>query len=238
MAHRSTVSPTVKVCTPGFRLDPTQPTYARLVEYLKITSLRVLAATQGNVFINAYDIYQTPTCVYPPGFGCTQHCNFCDSSCQVCMDDPNLPDPCGPQSCGAETRIPHISCPDYAPGAFAQGEAFVWSHEWGHSRLGLSAGINTSDEYGAGPACGHTVMNGPANANFLCSDLNHCRDGTASNSAAVCANFPNSNWKTMGMSGVTPAGVIPAGSSGDAFIQMFWTPNQSAMAAVQVTQRN
>jgi hypothetical protein len=219
---------TLKVCTPGFSIDTNAATFPVLKQMLQNTSLRMLAASHGNLWINAYNIVQIPV---SPG-SCANNADFCasDSTCNICMNRITDVDGCTiGQSCGSVTRIANIGCAQYANGSKpnVQFSAFVWAHEWGHSLMGF-----TDERLGNGNSiCGHTLMNNPSNSNFWCNGNSHCKDGVS----APPANDPRcvagqDNWS------LAPSNWIRATDSTEPDVEIFNNWNQVAMDSVTVTK--
>jgi hypothetical protein len=222
----------LKVCTPGFRIDPASPRYQVLAQTLKNTSLRMLTASRGNLWISGYDIYQTPPCLATCGQNTTDRfCNLCDSTCKICVADSSDPDNCTiGQSCVGSvnsTRVANILCPQYLNTSMAdvQNGAAAWAHELGHSQAGLP------DEYYGGNTsfCGHTMMSGPTN--FWCSAFSHCKDGIAPPNAnePKCAAGKD-NWSLVPAGWARPA----PSTSTEPDVEIFSNWNQTAMDAVEV----
>jgi hypothetical protein len=231
MNQGTVASKRLKVCTPGFSLDPNSTRYQVFKQTLQNTSLRVLAASRGNLWISGYDIYTTSACTNHPceSNQYTNFCSLCDHTCQICMDAPSDPDYCTiGQSCGSASRVANISCSQYSSGAMGnvQNGAFVWAHEWGHSQVGFG-----DEYYTGGGFCGHTLMNGPSNSNFWCSAFSHCKDGAVppNGGEPACASAQD-NWSRAPGSWTKPA----AATSTEPDIELPNNWNDQAMATVDV----
>jgi hypothetical protein len=83
------------------------------------------------------------------------------------------------------------------------------------------------DEYqeGAGPFCGHSLMNGPGNSRIFCSPSNHCYD-PAGGSPPPGFNCSSSGamWNLVQQSGKVPAGVGPSDQQ-VADVSGWWLPD-------------
>jgi hypothetical protein len=224
------VSPATKhliVCTSGFALNTGSSTYPVLVQMLQNTSLHMLAASHGNLWISGYDIYQVPASPVTCASATVPAADYCtsNSACQICMNSASDIDGCTPgQSCGGVSRIANIGCGQYADSTplHIKYLGWTWNHELGHSQLGFA------DEYYDGPFCGHSIMGG-RNSNFYCDASDHCRDGSvdADYMEPRCASG-TSNWTRA------PAAWVRPFTSTEPDVEIFNNWNVPAMASVSV----
>lgn len=164
------------VCHPSYVNISQDIAWPKVRETLQRTALRVLAATNGNIYLRNFNFK------YLSGTGGDKYCNS-DPTCDWCMPHESVdPDYCGWQAGGmpGRVRIPRPYCPAYNDPA---GFSLTLAHEAGHGELGLTGDFGPpvqGDEYSGTPSvafCGHSVMNGPQNDAYrLCTGLNHCRD--------------------------------------------------------------
>ena len=240
----STLAKAVNVCTAGFSIDTSTQAFANFSQQLQNTSLRMYAASRGNLWINEYDIYQIPT----PPKSCPNAADFCAGGnppnghgCTICMNLQNDPDGCTVgQTCGSvagrvagTTRIANINCPNRYSSAF-EGGAFTWSHEWSHNQ-----GIGAEEWYGNQPGdpsfCGHSLLNGPTNSNFWCSDWTHCKDGVvAPNAGEPSCVTGGDNWSHTPSTWFKPDEF----NSTEPDTNLINAPNGPAMSAVLVWKKS
>jgi hypothetical protein len=219
MNEGSTTPIRPKVCTPGYKLDPASPRTTKLIQSLQNTALRVTAATRGNWVFGGFDVFQSNAC--------TGHefCSDCDSSCKICLMSPTEGDSCtiGQSFINGTTRIANINCPAFDTGGDVRFNAFVWTHEFGHSFFGMD------DEYYPPGFCGHSLMSGPSNSNFWCTAGQHCKDGSvAPNGGEPKCAAGHENWTHFSSLWARPA------LSTEPDIELFNNWNQAAMDAVTV----
>jgi hypothetical protein len=212
----------LKVCTPGYKVDVFSTAYTQLAHSLQNTSLRMLSASNGNLWISGYDIYQSNACAGH------EWCTDCDGSCQICLSSTTVGDSCSTgrsHSPPSVTRIADINCPAYAATKDIRENAFTWAHEWGHSVMSFA------DEYAAGGSfCGHSVMNGPNNTHFWCNANTHCKDGLITLPAGDSrCNSGQDNWSKAPASWARPLNL-----SSEPDTELFNNWNQPAMDAVTV----
>ncbi|MCL4753051.1 MAG: hypothetical protein KJ015_23025, partial [Myxococcales bacterium] len=156
---------TVTVCHPGVPNIEQHANWPNVRNTLQAMSVRLFAATHGNVFIKNIDMK------YDPGTGGDKWCSSI-SGCDYCMPDPSVEpgDFCGMQAyIPGRIRIPHASCALYTSTTLLSRTLL---HESLHGLFGLD------HEYSAtGAFCAHSVMNGPANNEHrLCLYVDHCKD--------------------------------------------------------------
>jgi hypothetical protein len=175
LAMKSTERYALTVCPINFTPDATQQ--GQLRDFLTQGALRLLAATNGNLWIKTFNFTSSKSSCDP------NTCSIClQTSGNTSYGNSNInPEGCGQISFGGG---------NWSGGA---GVAWLFAHEAGHSCLGLP------DEYLPPPAgsstpmlCGHTIMSNHGYARFFCSKA-HCKDGHSTDTTKCDPNSDN-NW--------------------------------------------
>jgi hypothetical protein len=238
--QQSTQPTRLTVCTPGFTIDTSKPSYTNFANTLKNTSLRMYSASRGNLWISGYDIYNPTACTNHPCSNnmYTNFCSECNNKCQICMDAVGDLDQCTigqvcPDNGEIAVRVANIGCSNYSDGSLPtiMSHAFTWAHEFSHQ-----AGIGAEEYQPSGSFCGHTLLNGPINSNFWCSAFDHCLDGTTTvdtGHAWIC-NSGGDNWSHAPSTWYKPAAATS--TEPDQYLFNAW--NQPAMDSVDVAMHS
>ncbi|MEB2310282.1 MAG: hypothetical protein OZ921_04755 [Sorangiineae bacterium] len=193
-----------------------QPSWNDFIARMKATSVAVLNATNGNQFINQYNVYLIPQ-LYDEHGTMTDNCyNYYSTGCKICIRNPDGLNPCGTQtsSLGGASMLPAFECASYWKDLWAP---VVNAHELGHALFSLF-GSATSDEYSwngtTDPTfCGHSIMNGPR-THILCTPYDHCKDYNMTPPSGSCGTN-TSSWSKLISRGFATSSTQP-GATADA----------------------